>query len=363
MRTVTYQSVLWGAARLLGLDPVRDLNLQMAARLTEYITRAVAKGWRFEQWPDSTLTQQRYFRPVYDPAATYAASAVGAPVEVYFIAADRYYQALQPSTGQLPATWDPVGCTWTENSAYWAESHPRYCGPLWMPNTNYGVGYASGLPFQVKNPTDGNYYQCTTAHTSGSTFDATKWGLLTPFSRYISYNQPGQTVIWEAPSVCAFRRDPRVFTSNPWAIRTWRNDAGITFPGETVNSVWLQFWTAPPQFVSALFSATTAYAKGVTIYDPATGDCWTSVTTTTAGQNPSSTPASWSRILFPFVLAAYVKRMAMADLLRDQKQTDRAQAEQAAAEDELQDEADKALTGQGQTETATVETAQSPGIW
>ena len=51
------------------------------------------------------------------------------------------------------------------------------------------------------------------------------------------------------------------------------------------------------------------------------------------------------------------------DLLRDQKQTDRAQAEQAAAEDELQDEADKALTGQGQTETATVETAQSPGIW
>ena len=48
MRTVTYQSVLWGAARLLGLDPVRDLNLQMAARLTEYINRAVAKGWRFE---------------------------------------------------------------------------------------------------------------------------------------------------------------------------------------------------------------------------------------------------------------------------------------------------------------------------
>ena len=363
MRTVTYQSVLWGAARLLGLDPVRDLNPQMASRLTEYINRAVAKGWRFEQWPEWTLTQQRYFRPAYDPTVNYTGPAAGAPVEVYFIAADKYYQALQPSQGQLPAAPDPTGCAWTENSAYWAESKPRYCGATWQPNTDYGVGTASGLPFQVKNPNDGNYYQCIAPHMSGPAFDPTKWGLLTPFARYVSYNQPGQTAIWEAPAVCAFRRDPRVFVGNPWAIKTWRDDAGIKFPPECPNTVWLQFWTAPPQFVSTPWSSTTAYAAGVTIYDPTTGDCWTSATTTTAGQSPSSTPAAWTRISFPFVLAAYVKRMAMADVLRDQKQTDRAQAEQLAAEDELQDEADKALVGQGQTETATVETAASPGIW
>jgi len=362
MRTVTYQSVLWGAARLLGLDPTRDLNGQTAARLTEYINRAVSKGWRFGQWPEWTLTEQRYFRPEYDATEAVPAPTAAAPQERYYIAADRYYQALQASTGQLPATLQPDG-TYLENSAYWAECHPSYQAADWAAGVQFGVGEGSGLPWQCRNPQDGLYYQCIAAHTAGATFDASKFGVLTPFQRFIDYNQTGETPIWEAPSVCASRRDPRVFPGNPWTISTGRNDRGITFPGCTVNVVWLRFWGAPPVFTSTSFSSTTAYAAGVTIYDPTTGDCWTSTAATTAGQSPSSTPAKWSKVEFPFVLSAYAKRMAQADVLRDQKQTSRAQDEQLAAEDELQDELDKALDGQGIYESATVMTAPSPGIW
>lgn len=355
MRTVTFQSVLWGAARLLGMDPTRDLNAQTAARLVEYINRAVAKGWRFDQWPEWTLTEQRFFRPEYD-----ATEAVVATVERYFIAADKYYQALQASTGQLPATLQADG-TYQENSAYWAECKSVYDSTLWATGQVLAVGD------QRKNPSDGKFYQCHTAHTAGATFDATKFGLLTAFQRYVAYDQTEAngtplTVIWEAPNPCAFRRDPRVYPNNPWPLTTSRNDLGITFASCPVNVVWLRFWTKPPEFTSTLISSTATYAAGVSIYDPATGDCWKSNQAISAGQSPTTNPEKWDKIQFPFVLSAYVKRMAQADVLRDQKQTSRADDETENAEAELQDEVDKAMTGQGIYETATAATAPSPGI-
>lgn len=355
MRTVTFQSVLWGVARLLGLDPTRDLTSALAARLTAYINRAIAKAWRFEQWPEWTMTEPRWYRPFYADG-----TFVTAGDEVYFPASDKYYQALQNqvSASQAPALQDPSTLCWTENSAWWAESQARYRATDWTPNTSYGLGLLSNLPYQVRNPADGLFYQALVAHISGATFDPTLWGRLTPFTRVIDYEQAGQTKIWEAPNPCAFRRDPRVFSENPWPVRATRNDRGLLLEASAPNQIWIKFWTQPPQFTATPWNATAAYDEGALVYY--SGDTFVSLLGNNTGDTPGT--AAWGLVEFPFVLASYVTRMAYSDALRDQKQTDRAGAEQANAELELQDEADKALAAQGIYETATVETAPSPAI-
>jgi hypothetical protein len=42
---------------------------------------------------------------------------------------------------------------------------------------------------KARNPSDDVMYQCFTAHTAGATFDATKFGALKSFDRYIAYEQ------------------------------------------------------------------------------------------------------------------------------------------------------------------------------
>lgn len=52
MHTVSFQSVLNKAARLLGLDPAVNLLANTSAALTGYINSAVAVGWDYFPWPD-----------------------------------------------------------------------------------------------------------------------------------------------------------------------------------------------------------------------------------------------------------------------------------------------------------------------
>jgi hypothetical protein len=89
-------------------------------------------------------------------------------------------------------------------------------------------------------------------------------------------------------------------------------------------------------------------------YFPATGECYLAA----AAQNPAAQPPTnatfWRKVDFPFVLQSHVTRAVQADGLRDQKQTDRALVAQTEADNDLQDEADRALAGQGIYEQATV---------
>lgn len=59
MRTVTFQSVLHGAARMLGMDPARDLTFPQAATLTEYIQTRFDEAVGFEFWPELMATEER----------------------------------------------------------------------------------------------------------------------------------------------------------------------------------------------------------------------------------------------------------------------------------------------------------------
>lgn len=346
MRTVTFQSVLFGIARMQGYDPTRDLTPARMATFTEYVNQRILEAWKFEFWPEWTVTEQRQYRP------SYTGAAVTAGTEQYFAATSSYYQALQASTGQAPATL--VGSSYVENSAYWALCSATYSGPVWTAGTVFAVGS------KTQNPNDGLFYQCIVAHTAGATFDATKFGVLTPFDKYVAYEQPGLTPIDEVQ--LASRRNPRVQTNNCAPLNFVPSNNGIQFDWRAPSTVWLTFRQRPPVFTTTLYSSATAYASGVTIYDATTGNCWTSSATTVAGESPSGTPSKWTLVPMPAILATFVKRAAFSDCLKDQKQTDRAVEELEEAFAELQDAQDRALAAQGQYAMAGVVTYGSSPV-
>lgn len=340
MRTVTFQSILTGIATGLGMDPARDLNPARAAALTEYVNQRVLEGWKWEFWPEWTVVEQRAFRPVYDVAETVAAGD-----ERLLPGAQTYYQALQASTGQSPATL--TGTVWVENSAYWAVCAASYSASDWVTGTVFTAG------LQARNPEDGLFYQCHTAHTAGAAFDATKFGVLTPFDKYVAYEQDGETPIDEVKQ--ASRRNPRVFPANPGRIPFTPSDKGIQFNADAPAQPWIEFRKRPPVFTSTRYSATTTYALDALVYSTTSGECYKSLQVNNLGHDPSGASAAyWERVQFPAILANFVKRAAMVDALNDQKQTDRAAQKLRDAYEELEDASDRALAAQGQFESATV---------
>lgn len=347
MRTVTYQSVLNGIAMSLGLDPNRDLNSTQAAKLTEYLNQRLPEGWRWDFWPEWTVVEQRVYREAYD-----ATRNVVATDERYFTAAQNYYQALRAQTpaAQAPATL--TGTVYVENSAWWAVSAQSYSGNDWATGATYSVGT------QVRDPSSGRFYQCYTAHTSGASFDLTKFGILTPFDPYVGYDQTqagvALTPIDEVKGV--YRRNPRVFPKNPGAVPWQPSNNGIQVTRGGVSStspstpalVWVEFRLRPPVFTSTGYVASKIYAAGDLVYYSTnaggTGECYLALQAGTG--NLPTVSAFWSKVNFPMVLGSWVKRAAFADGLKDQKQTDRAVEELEEAKEELAEACDRALQGQ-----------------
>jgi len=343
MRTVTFKSVLHGTARMLGMNPDR-LDAIKAAQLVEYINQHVRYGWQWDWWAEWTRVEQRSYRAAWVSATTYGASTATTPVEVYYPPAKKYYQSLVASnTGNAPATLS--GTTYVESSAYWAESAAEYDSETWTANTAFAVGD------QVVNPDDQRAYQCHTAHTSGATFDSTKFGILTSFDRYVAYEQTGLTVINQVKD--AFLRDPRVFPRNPGRLsQPTRSTNGIQAGESWPETVFLQFITTPPQFSTTPWAASTVYAVGDLVYSaPHTYIC---VTAHTSSSSINTT--NFSIVEFPYLLGDFVKRAAQADYQEGVKLTQRSRVNEDRAGAMLADLWDQEFSTQGQSTTARVQT-------
>jgi hypothetical protein len=337
MRTVTFKSVLHGAAQMVGMDPTRgDFNNAVAAAMTEYVNNRIRQGWEQEVWPEWTLIEQRSFRASYASGTAYAAPTASVPVEVFFIAAQKYYQALRATTGNAPATL--VAGEYVENSAYWAECASSYSANDWTTGMVFAVGD------QARNPDDNRFYQCHTAHTAGAGFDATKFGILTPFDRYVDYDQSGLTPIGQV--LGARGRDPRVYSNSYQPVRFALSERGVQFAESAPVQVWLKFRKRPPVFTSSAWVSTTAYVADDLVYYATTGECYKALQAST-GQLPTNT-TYWERVKFPALLSNFVKRSVMADRLRDLKQTDRAAIEEDRAFAELANAADREVQGQNE---------------
>ena len=350
MRTVSFLTVLAGAHDAAGLELADRSDAQIASAVRK-INRRVAKVWGFDRWADLCPTELRYYRPEYASATAYAAPSVTAAVEVFFQAAQKYYQTLRATTGNDPAT--PSAGAYVVNSAYWAECQAGYSGADWATATAYTVGTS------VRNPADGRYYACHTAHTSaGAALDATKFGVLTPFAPYVALDQAGKTPIGEVVRVCA--ADPDVTPRNPGVIRhTLRRQGIVPLSANPPVRVWVQFRLRKPVFTSQPWQPTDTYAAGAVRYSASGENCYTAraaITGAATNLPPESDATNWALLEFPEILQNFTIRAVGADLLRADGQNEKANAEEGQAYRELGDDRDVEVDGQGISETTQVQT-------
>jgi hypothetical protein len=345
MRRFDYQGLLQVTVGHDGMTLGR-LLVDDAARLRDFISLSLPIAWEMESWPELMRMEERWFRAFYDPALTYAAPTLIAAVEVFFPPACKYFQSLHAgNTGNAPAT----GAALLENSAHWAESALDYGADDWASGVAYVVGN------QVRNTLNGRFYQCITAHTSGGSFDGTKFGILTPFDRYIAYTQPGLTEISEV--VWAGSKNRRLFTTAR-EYQFYLSDKGAQFR-DTVASAWIDYSVRCPELTGDVWSSTATYAIGDQVYfSSATvkGNFYTCVTATAAAESPASAAAKWALIELPYIFKNFLVNHAYALWLVADGQVEKSDAFKTTAQNALSREANKLWRRQGQVGRTTIQT-------
>lgn len=353
MRTVTFQSVLHGTARLLGMNPTRDLTTDRAATLTEYINRAITPCWQFDWFPEWMTCEQRFFRQTYT-----AGEFIQAGMERYHAGSDAYYQALQEQAAatQPPATY--TGGQWVENSAYWAVCKVTYEAPYQEAGETLAVGD------QRTDRNTGKIYQIFTAHTTVSdSVDATKAGELHQFRRTLDFELEGATPIGTVKQVC--QRDPYAYPRRPGRFNHRLTGTGLlVLPGQYTpyqqsqsipTTIWVEYRQRPPQFTSTPW-AQPASGQGYDLNDLVyyQGDVYRSA----IGNNEQTVDGvtNWILVAFPQILKDAVQLLAAADCINDQKQAARANDFRTQAQTELERVREQEITSQQETETAEVVT-------
>lgn len=238
METVAFNDARATWADLCGLDAA-TLVAEDKARFLRAFNRTLRRGWEWHWWPGLMRCQERFFRAPYAAGTAYAAPTTSAASEVFFPATRKYYQALRATTGHAPATLS--GGTYTLNTAYWAECAFNYTGPDWATGTDYLAGTV------VRNPDDDRTYVCHTAHTSAASFDATQFGLLTPFVPAVGWTQTGQTAIGTVRECTD--RDPRTNANRAQRVAWQPCELGVLCTAYNLpDRIWIEFRLRCPGF-------------------------------------------------------------------------------------------------------------------
>lgn len=349
MRATSYNAILLQVLGLLNLD-TSTVQPADKTKINSFILRRSREAVQFYWWPETMRVEERYMRPFYDNGATYAAPSGTVANEVYFPGSKSYYQNLQATTGNAPATL--TGNVWVTNLTYWAPVQCTYAAPDWLANTAYLQGK------QVRDPADGFYKQCTVAHTSASSLDGTKFGILTRFLPYIGLDQandagmPGHTAVGLVRGV--FLDNPLV-RQRPRRLGHVLGPNGIALPEMGYTSAFLWFQIKPPVLTGAVCAGVTA--AGITVYySSATagfdGDYWTASVTTNSGESPESQPTKFTKQEIPEGLRDAIAHAAYSDMLRPIAKDDEVSIESTAGGAFLADEVRKYMAMQRQ-----------PGTW
>lgn len=340
MRTCDYSTVLWGSAALAGLGRA-DVGTGELALFRTFHDRRLQAAWEAHRWPDICRTEERTFRQGWSGATTYAAGA-----EVYDAPTGNYFQSLQAgNVGNAPTI------AGAENSAWWAACATGYAALNWLTGSAYAVGN------QVRNPSDGRYYQCISAHTAGGSFDGTKFGVLTNFDRYIGFTQS-----WEANAIGEFfldgitDRNPKV-TTKLQAIPFWISENGAQVGGlpsscSTRGKVWVQFRLRRPLLTGEAWDSTASYGAGSQVYylnaAGTVANFYTAATQTINGDSPETAAASWAVVEVPYIFRGYLLEGGYADWLTADGQEDKATKHEGLALGYLELEVDKLQRQGGQ---------------
>lgn len=132
---------------------------------------------------------------------------------------------------------------------------------------------------------------------------------------------------------------------------SWNNGYLMTPGGVTVNTsatsagnpIYIYYRWAPFSYFGSAFSGTATYAVNDIIqFTTSAGviNYYTCLVATTAGQSPTTTPASWSLNWIPDILFQYVCYKGYADWLRTDGQFDKANAQEGLSQQILENEFD-----------------------
>lgn len=106
MRTANFRDdVLFQVANLLGVTPDPDLSPERGTKFCGGINRHTTIGWKFWNWPELRVNEERSFRPFWKAAAFYSSLT-----ELFDLTTFAYYRV---KSGQMP----PAGILPT-NSTY-----------------------------------------------------------------------------------------------------------------------------------------------------------------------------------------------------------------------------------------------------
>lgn len=315
-----------------------------------HLDLALGEAWNSEWWQFLMRGEYRYFRALWLAATTYSKTN-----EVYDAATQTYFQCLRNAvTG---AGQSPTDSNGDERSAYWAESKTAYSGDNWASGISYAVGDI------IFYPVDANHYQCHTAHTSSATLvpDASganeRWGVLTPFERYVDFLQTGETEIGSV--LDAKDANPRPNWQWDSLKKSTINDR--LYVTDAVTRVWLDFRLRRPKLKGTFYDTTLAYAVGDQVYftptltdDP--GNFYNCIATASAGDTPETDTDKWEIAEIPEAFEGYLIWSGYAKLLWADGEEQKSRAAQVTADNYLTLLADEEFRQRGEQPNIPIRT-------
>lgn len=240
MRAIPYSEIMERVCDHLGWDP-DNLDARQFSSIRRAVSASLGDIWNRFWWADLVRCEERTFRPPYSSATAYSAG------DFVWLAGPRaYYQALQSTTGNAPATLS--GSTWTLNAQYWAEATTAPSAAEYSSTTAYAVGD------QVTYLEDNRVYQCIVAGT-GNAPGGSNWGRIEPFDGYVDLLEPGFIPLGRVRAV--YDSNPRI---NAGAARLeWANSQRGVEVYTSLATVWVEGLLRPHKFTGSAYDATASY--------------------------------------------------------------------------------------------------------
>ena len=309
MKTVPYRTLRDGVISRMGIDPAQSLMSSQASAIAEYLTTAIATAWKFYEWPEIYLTEERstvgtgYLQGIY----TYEADYVGTTSYIG--------RAVQGSAFSSPV-WRIKRVTTTSD------------GDLINIDTATDVAW--------DNRTTATYLE---DNTNEDAEDEIPYSLL-----LVS----GANAIGEV--LCVTDKDPSPCKAThllaEYCHAVTDDRILITDTAFTGGPVWVEFVLRQPHFTSRAHDISATYSPGDLVYHDATGDCYECIAAT-SGTLPTD-EGFWLRQRIPHFLADYLKFYAVAETLAEDGQYDKATYQFARAEGILQQRMDDAWLRKGE---------------
>lgn len=254
MRSIPYSRIERGIAAIAGIDP-NNLLSHEKVMISEYVNDATKYVWDYYPWPESTVTEIRYFKPEYDEGQDYKIGDEvfykgrywrkwGDNSEGDWEQQQTYYEFLNSrwSQSENPRdefVWHEIGDfdvneEWREDGIYYVGAKIEYEGKTYLcirqldysTDSNLrGVNYlVDGL-----TPLDAYYFM----------------EIDTKFERVIEYDQAGMNVI--GTMISAHTEDPRYEETEPLNWVEGAEGIYVQTP-ETVNFIWMRYRKEAPEY-------------------------------------------------------------------------------------------------------------------